>query len=65
MQRAAKLFKKAVTQQTGIVGLFSHLKDDDVEALFADDTHAMDNSSVMYIASYLGLVLVPGAPVPR
>jgi hypothetical protein len=35
MQRSNKLFRVAVAVQTGIVGLFCHLKDQEIEALHA------------------------------
>lgn len=61
LQRTSKAFKEAVSLQTGIPGLFSALKDDDVEALYADDTGVMNSTSVMYIASYVGKVEVPAS----
>lgn len=67
VQRSAKLFKEAVSKQTGIVGLFSHLTDDQVEALYASDSRALNDGTVMYIGSFVGFVLVPNGPgtVPR
>lgn len=60
LQRTQRLFKNVIIAQTGITGLFSHLKDIQIEAIYANDAADYDNSNVVYIVPFVGLVLAPG-----